>query len=182
MTNKLHKYNSILYLTRNCLTRSSLLTIYNSIIYSCLTYSNVIWGHTTKANTNKIFTAQKKIIRTIMYRNKFYHTNSDFLNLNILKVNEINTYFSGIFVYKSLNNLSFPSNYFFSVENLVPSYNLRNLTNLRPTQAGSLQSQSSPSFYCSNTWNNIPLEIRHKPSVPSFKHALKQYLLNLYNN
>ena len=123
LTNKLHKYNSILYLTRNCLTRSSLLTIYNSIIYSCLTYSNVIWGHTTKANTNKIFTAQKKIIRTIMYRNKFYHTNSDFLNLNILKVNEINTYFSGIFVYKSLNNLSFPSNYFSSVDNLCPSYN-----------------------------------------------------------
>ena len=70
LTSKLHKYNSIIYLTRNSLLRSSLLTIYNSIIYSCLTFSNVIWGHTTKSNTNKLFIAQRKIIRTIMYRNK----------------------------------------------------------------------------------------------------------------
>ena len=182
LTNKLHKYNSILYLTRNCLTRSSLITIYNSIIYSCLTYSNAIWGYTSKSNTNKLFMAQKKIIRTIMYRNKFYHTNTDFFNLNILKINEINKYFAGIFVYKSLNNLCFPINYFFNVEFHVPTYNLRNLPNLRPPQVHTIQSMTSPSFYCCHIWNNIPLDIRRRLSVPSFKYALKQHLLNIYNS
>ena len=122
------------------------------------------------------------MIRTIMYRDKFYHTNTDFVNLKILKIKEINEYFSGMFVYKSLNNLTFPSNYFFNVNHFTSAYNLRNSHNLRPPQAPTLQSQSSPSFYCCHVWNKIPSEIRLKPSVPSFKFALKQYLINKYNS
>ena len=119
VTNKLNKFNSILYLVRKDLNTKSLLSIYNSLIYSWLTYTNVVWSHTTQFNINKLIRSQKKIIRTMMFRNRYHHTNADFLYLNILKINEVNNYFSGIFTYKSLNNICHPMNYFNYVQHHI---------------------------------------------------------------
>ena len=47
----------------------------------------------------------KKIIRTISYRDRYSSTNEDFKKLGFLKLEDINVYFSQIFVYKSLNKL-----------------------------------------------------------------------------
>ena len=114
-----------------------------------------------------------------MYRRKFEHTNFDFFNLSFLKIQEINTYFAGVFTFKSLNNISEPFNYFQSTNNI---YALRNNSDLRPPFSSSQQGQSSPSIYCCHIWNNIPVDIRSKPTVASFKFAFKHYLLNIYNN
>ena len=178
ISNKLHKFNSILYLTRDYLNRSSLLSIYHSLVYSCLSFSNIIWGKTSQRNTNKLIRDQKKIIRTIMYRNRSHHTCADFQNLEILNIKNINKYFAGIFVYKSLHNLCYPQNYFFTSDHFINNYNLGNSNNLRPPHARTNQGQSSPSIYCCHVWNVIPYEIRTKPSVPSFKFALRRHLLN----
>ena len=80
--------------------------------------------------------------------------------------------------YKSINGLTHPANYFVTAQN--SNYNLRSNGNLRPMLFGSTQGQSSPSFYCSHLWNNIPPYIKLKSSISSFKLSLKQYLLNRY--
>ena len=36
--------------------------------------------------------AKKRILRTILYKNRYHHTNNDFFNLGILKVPGINVY------------------------------------------------------------------------------------------
>ena len=174
----MHWYNSLLYLTRNYLTRSSLLSIYYSLVYSCISYSNIIWSKTSKQNSNRLVTAQKKIIRTIMFRNRFFHTNADLHNLKVLDIEKMNKYFAGIFVYKSLSNLCYPQNYFFSTEHFVKTYNLRNLVNHRPPHTSFLQGQSSPTIYCTHIWNDIPIGIRLKPLVTSFRFAFRQHLQN----
>ena len=78
LTNKLHKYASIIFLTRNYLDRNSLKQIYTGLIYSLLVYAIVIWGKSTMKHVKPLIIAQKRIIRTIMNRSRFHHTNADF--------------------------------------------------------------------------------------------------------
>ena len=152
--------------------------LYDSLIFPQLTYANIIWGNTYKTTLRPLFIAQKRVIRTIMYRNRLHHTNEDFKALKILKLGDINLYFGSNFVYKSLNSLTFPVNYFSYSQNT--NYNLRNLNDLQPRFAGSTQGQSSPGFYCPLMYNELPAYIKNKPSISSFKLALRCYLLNKY--
>ena len=180
LTNKINKYSSIIFLIRNSLDNNSLKLIYNTLIYSNLVYANVIWGNSPQKHIKPLVTAQKKVLRTIKFRDRFHHTNVDFYNLRILKLADINKYFASIFTYKSLNYLTYPVEYFSSVS-ATNAYALRNADNLRPPLLGSSQSQRSPSYYCVDIWNDIPQEIKSKPSVASFKFAMKNLLIESYN-
>ena len=51
---------------------------------------------------------------------------------------------------------------------------------IRPRFSRSKQGRSSPSIYCCDTWNDLPEQIKTRPSVASFKSALKQFLINKY--
>ena len=174
-------YSSIIFQTRNSLTTQTLKLIYYSLVYTALSYSIVIWGKLTQHHTKIITTTQKKIVRTLMFRNRYHHTNNDFYNLGFLKFTEILKYFASIFTYKSLNNIAYPFNYFQTTQQ-THQLNLRNSINLRPPFTPSNQGQRSPSVYCYSVWNDIPLEIRNKPSVASFKFVIRQHFLNSYNN
>lgn len=175
---KLHKFSSILYLTRNSLNNQSLKLIYQSLVYPTLTYCCVIWGKAPNKYINSIFIAQKKIIRIIKFKNRCAHTNIDFLQLNILKFHDIIKYFALVFVYKSLNNISYPVNYFSIFDH---TYNLRTLDNLRTPLIQTTQGQTSISFYGCNLWNELPSVIRNKPSLGSFKRSLKRHLVDQYS-
>jgi hypothetical protein len=37
--------------------------LYYGLIYPFLSYGNVVWGHSTKANTTRIFALQKRVVR-----------------------------------------------------------------------------------------------------------------------
>ena len=149
IVNKINKYSAILYLTRNKLNKQSLKLIYYSLVYSNISYANIIWGETTKKNKNKMQIAQKKVIRTMQFRSKYESTNDDFKYLNILKIPEINTYFSQIFVYKSLNNQTHPDNYF-TFSHTHHNRTLRNYNHLRPPFSKGHQGRSLPSIHCCN--------------------------------
>ena len=183
ITNKLHKIKGIMYLTRDLLTRNSLTTIYYSLVYSHLIYGNIIWGRSSKTSLKCLEVAQKSIIRTIMFRGRYEHTNDDFISLGILKLKDINRFSVCQFVFKSLNNLIVPTNYYQLAGN-HHAYILRNVTNLELSIPfmGSLQSQSSPSFYGCHEWNNLPLEIRGRASLASFKYNLKKSYIDSYRN
>ena len=122
---------------------------------------------------------QKRIVRVIMYRSRYAHTQDDFINLKLLNIDNINKYFSSIFVYKSINNLAYPLNYFTSANH--HNRNLRNSNNLQPPFARSTQSQSSPSYYTCDIWNNIPLDTRNIPNLNTFRLSVKRYLLLQYS-
>ena len=182
ITSKINKLRGILYLTRNNLTKESMRTIYYSLVYSNIIYCNVLWGKSPVAHLKSLEVAHKKIIRTIMYRGRFDHTNNDFISLNILKLNDINKFVACCFVYKSLNLLSLPEDYFHFVDDLLHGYNLRNLNQLklRMPSVNSLQGKSSPSYYACEFWNSLPLEIKTKPSLYAFKRALKDLIIDSY--
>ena len=179
MLKKLNRQKAILYLTRNSLTRNSLRLIYFSLVYPILIYNIIIWGKTPNCNLKPLVTLQKCIIRTIMYRPRNYHTNNDFSQLKILKLKDVHFYFSCIFVFKSLNGLIFPFDYYNLLNN--SHYNLRNNNlNIVLPLMGSHQSQSSPAYYGCIFWNSLPAEVRTSCSIYSFKFRLKKYLPEKY--
>ena len=116
-----------------------------------------------------------------MSRPRLSHTNEDFITLKFLKINEINTFFSLLFLYKSINLISYPLNYFIFSHD-IHNRNLRNLLELRPPYCPSLRSQRSPAYYAAINWNRLPTEIKIKPSVSSFKSSLKVHLLQQYDD
>ena len=152
---KINKIRGILYVTRGCFTSNSLRLIYLSLIYPHLNYCNIIWGNTTKNNLKPLEVAQKNIIRTIMHRPRFFHTNDDFVYLKLLKLKEINILNSCNFVYKSLNNLVLLSIYFTLSFNF--NYNLRtpDIT-IRTPLVGFSRSQKSPAFPLVNFGTHCP--------------------------
>ena len=161
-------------LTRNSLTKDSLRLIYYSLIFSNLIYRNIIWGKSNKTSLKCLEVSHKNIIRVIMFRSRFEHTNFDFYCLKILKLQDINYFCSCTFVFKSLNNILYP-NYYFEYAGEHHNYILRNVTNLDLAIpfVRSSQSQTSPMFYSSHDWNNLPIEIRNRFSISSFKLNLK---------
>ena len=134
-----------------------MLKLYYSLIYPQLLNGDIIWAHTNQSALRPLELIQKSIIRTIMNRPRYFPTNNDFLNLNILKLSDINLFSGCVFTFKSLNNLIFPNNYFFYQNN--NRYATRNIT-LQSPFFRSTQSQSSPSCYCCSFWNNLSSEIR----------------------
>ena len=176
---KLNKFKGILYITRNSLTINALKLIYNGLIYPQLMYCNIIWGNTYPTVLKPLEIVQRNIIRTLMFRNRFDSTDNDFIKLKLLKLKEVNFLTSCVFVFKSLNNLTAPINYF--TYNINERYNLRSPDeNLSAPFMRSRQSQTSPSYYCCEFWNSLPLEMRRVSSVSTFKINLKKCLLDSY--
>ena len=182
LINKIDKLKGILYITRKSLSQSSKVLIYYTLIYSNIIYGNILWGGAPKSLVNKLFISQKKIIRTIMNVNNREHTNALFLQLQMLKVNEINILCTCVFVFKSLNGMVFPFDYFHFNFNFNSNYNLRNSFNLRPPFAVSSQSQRTPKYYGCLQWNSLPSDVVNSNSLFTFKRKLKLYLLNSYHD
>ena len=79
--------------------------------------------------------------------------------MKILKFIALHDYFTDIFVYEILDNLMYPNNYLDHAVNQNTTYSLRNSLDLRPHFSSSSQGQSSPKYYCTQIWNNIPIDI-----------------------
>ena len=179
LVSRLNKIKGIIYQTRNSFTQNSLKLIYYSLIYPVITYGNIIWGKTSPSVLKPLDIVHKNIIRTIMYRSRYYHTNQDFIYLKLLKLSDINFYFSCIFVFKSINDMTYPTDYFHFNENIRYDFRHTNI-DLQPPFMRSTQSQSSPAYYCCHYWNSLPLEVRQSPSVFSLKRSLKNKILQSY--
>ena len=101
-----------------------------------------------------------------------------FRELKVLKLIDINKLNTAIFVYKSLNNvIRSPINFQYRNGN---AYNLRNQQNLDIPLHHSRQTELFIEVRGARLWNDIPIEIKLKPNVDSFKFNLKKYYLNSY--
>ena len=99
--------------------------------------------------------------------------------MKLLKLKDVNSFFSTIFVFKTINNLSY-SPIQFQVRN-VPQYGLRN--NNRLLEVPFTRHRYIELFIGTRgpvLWNNIPEAIKNKNSVFSFKYSLKKYYLDAY--
>jgi retron-type reverse transcriptase len=175
---KLSKFIPILYRCREQMTNKCLILLYNSLIYPNLIYCNTIWGSSTKVALTPVHQLQKKIIRIISgtHVRARDHTAPLYRALGFLDISQINMYMSGIYVFKSLNNLS-PCNWFHLYEG---EYNTRfsAQSSLLVPFVRTTHSRQSIRFVGSNVWNMLPLVIKTASNYNSFKISLKRFMLN----
>ena len=172
------KQCGILYLVRNSLDQRSLRLIYYTLIYPTLTYCLAVWGGSSNTSLNCLVTVQKRVIRIIAGLRRRDHTHDTFATLNILKFMDVISLNNATFVYKSLNGLIDCETYFTS--NIDNPYRTRNHTHLTLPLVTSSQSQTHIRYRGVKTYNNLPIGIREKRSLLSFKTAVKTRSLSAY--
>ena len=97
VVNNLHKHRSVLFLTKNYLSRNAMITLYYSLIYPVILYGNIIWGHSNQITLRPLELVQKSIVRTIMNRPRYFPTDNDFIHLKLLKISDINLFSGFVF-------------------------------------------------------------------------------------
>ena len=180
VTKILSKFTSIMYKLKHQINNSTLLLIYNSLVYPNLIYCLSIWGTTSKSHLNKVFLAQKKIIRLIGGLSLREHTGPVFVENKLLSFENASIYMCLLFVYKMLffhNDLTWFSFY------ANPSYNTRysTLRNLRVPYIRTSHSRQSIDYLGPVLWNSMPVEIKKVENPNTFKRLLKSHLLMRQN-
>ena len=176
---KLSSVCGVLFRIRKMITRSVAKIIYNSIAHPYINYCNVIWYSSNPSNLQCLSVIQKKIIRIITKCNRFSPTAPLFKQLNILTIPDINRLNTAVFVYKSVNNI-IPSPITF-IHRVNDRYPLRGQDTLEIPLHNSKQSELFVHVRGSRLWNSIPLEVRNKLTVNSFKFNLKKLYIETYN-
>ena len=173
---KIAKQCGIMYMIRNSIDQQSLLLVYYSLIYPTIIYCLPVWGGASHEALKPLVTIQKRAVRTIGGLRVRDHTSSTFNDLKLLKLYDIITFFTAVFVYKSLHgHLEYGNDFSPNPNN---PYRTRNHTDLQPDRVTSAQSQTHVNYRGTLVFNNIPVEIKRKQTLYTFKSSLKKYLLS----
>ena len=127
----------------------------------------------------QLFRLQKRAIRTITNSPYLAHTHKLFLKLKILKISDLHTFQTALFMFSYHRNLlpNIFNNYFISNRN-VNKYLTRNADKLYiPFYTHSI-SRRVISYNGPIVWNNVPSELKMCPSLQSFRKKYKSHLLN----
>ena len=95
----------ILWKLKPILTRKTLFMLYNTLILPHLIYCNIVWGNCNKSKVDSLFLLQKKAIRICTHSPYLAHTEPLFKQLKTLKMHDIHTYHSAIFMFKYFKNV-----------------------------------------------------------------------------
>lgn len=156
---------------------AALLTIYNSLVYPNLMYCNSVWGATSTTKLEPLLILQKKLVRVISFKPKFYPSAPLFNNLNILTIKQINNYNCCTYVFKQLQT---GSDWFVPYRQPANT-GLSARNTLTVPAIMTTHSRQSVRWTGTHIWNSLPPELRDENSFNSFKFKLKKYILNLRN-
>ena len=86
---KIFKFNGVLYRVRSCFSKQALIKFYIAYVIPLISYGLLAYGSTSKSNLDKIYLAQKKIIRTIFFLRKYDHVSEYFSKFQLQSEHEI---------------------------------------------------------------------------------------------
>ena len=110
ITDKISKSSGVINKLSKVFDEEVLTMLYYSLVYPYLTYCNLIWGNAYSTHISRLITLQKRIIRILSFSDRIAHTQPIFRRLKIIKVKDLYTYFSSIFLYKLKYNM-FPGDF-----------------------------------------------------------------------
>lgn len=180
--NKLSSSLYILNKVKHILPQKYLLTLYYSLIYPYLTYGLTLWGGTHKTYTNKILVLQKKLVRAIHKAIYNDHTNSLFMNIGILKLPELYSWYIANFMYRYTNGMLPRSlDNIFITHQSVHNYSTRNQSNMSVPLHRSSAAYNSQFHVGPITWNKLQNDLKNITTLSSFKRKLKSNLIATYS-
>ena len=162
---------------RTVLTKDAMKTLYYSLAHPHLLYGLPFWGYVNKVSFDKIFRAQKSLIRLISNSTRFSHTEPLFKELNILKLCDLKK----LEVTKLIFADKFNKFFNFELRSTVHSYSTRNqnLYNLPYPRSNILKNSL---FYDGiKLYNLLSPAIKSANSNSIFKFKLKASMLSNYN-
>lgn len=173
---KLSKSVGILSKLRYYTNVPTLLQVYDSLIKSHKCYALINWGSAGVTALNPLKVLQNRAIRFITRSGRYQRLDLDYINLRILKLEDIYQHSLGKFMYQYYRNC-LPSYYdnFFNVHNFDPR--------LRPRQRSIHCRKSSMKksirFTGPILWSSLPLPLKNESKV-NFKRKLSNFLLAKY--
>ena len=125
-------------------------------------------------------------MRAITLCGPIAHTSPLFLDLQILKLEDIYSLYISFFAYECVNNIA-PIHFrdYFTQISELHQYNTRSASrgDLFLVRKNTVQyGLRSICFNGVKSWNTIPSDIRNSPSVSIFKKKLEKFLLDSYSD
>ena len=175
------KLNSKLALFRRIkpyLNEDMRIAFYNAYILPVFDYACVIWCNSSMKHLNKIINTQKRAARMILDKRYDHPSAPLFKELKWLPFTERCKYHTGMLVFKVLNNLLPEYLNDILLLNQAASYNLRSANSISHPLVKSRYTKNTFQYVAVNVWNNIPVNIRNKTKLASFRHTYRNYLLS----
>ena len=124
---------------------------------------------------DRIHKLQKKYCRIITFSCYTAHSLPLFKNLGILTIYSIYKLQLSLYMFKQMKNL-LPGANPFNFNKLSHKYDTRHKSVLHMNHCRTKLRQSTVQFQGPKLWNSLPQHILNKPSLSSFKKALKGFL------
>jgi len=181
LANKINKNIGILKVLQSKLPISALFMLYNTLIYPYLQYCNIAWASKVTTHIDSLNILQRKALRVVCKANWQAHSTPLFYSLHTLKLSDINKLQTGCFMYNAINNL-LPSLFsgYFTLNINVHHYFTRQSKNIHQTSIRTSLRKFNIKNFGTSLWNSLPIMLKNKPSIHSFKAAYKQFLLSSY--
>ena len=180
ISNKVSKLTGLLYKIKDFFPLQVLRNLYFSLIYPYLNYCILAWGSANISVLEPLFILQKKLVRILCNSDFYEHTSPLFKYQKILKIYELYIYNTQLFMYKCLVLNRYPDMRY-SILHSQPNhdYNTRT-TDFRLPFCRTSRCKQSLLYQGIKNWNSLPLEIKEKISLGSFKSSCTIFHLNKY--
>ena len=173
----------ILHKLKHLLPVNSLRILYNSLILPFMSYCNIAWGNTCKTRIKTLLLIQKKAIRICTLSHYLSNTDPLFHQLKTLKIDDIHTFQTAIFMFKfSRNTLPTTFQTSFTYNSNVHDYATRRSSDIHLTNPKILLAHKTIRHHGPDVWNSLPENIKLCSSLYSFKAVMKSHLLSRYNH
>ena len=171
------------YRLKDFLSQNSLTILYNAIVLPYLTYCNIVWGNCSSTKINSILLLQKRALRLITNSSYRSPTDSLFSQLKILKISDIHTIQTAIFMHKyTFNRLPSVFENFFIPNSNIHSYPTRNSSGYHLENPRIILAQKSLKHHGPDVWNSLPDSLKQCTKLHLFKQQFKNILLNQYSS
>ena len=161
---------------RHYLLKFASLLLYNSLILPHLSYGLEVWGSIYHTSLTPIYILQKKIVRIIMFKDKYTHSTPLFNSLGILHIFNQFKYQICIFIHDLLHN-RLPRTLHDYFSSPVHSYPTRSSTNFNFSYPSKRTNygQFSIDYKGAKIWNQLPQYLKIINNRNQFKGSLKLY-------
>ena len=177
---KLRRANGILAKIRHYISKKTCIAVYYSIFYTHLLYGCLCWNFSSKSNLDRIIKLQKTAVRIITFSDQHTHSNPLFIELNLLKVEDVFKFQIILSVYDFINNaLPKSLNHLFEINNTTHQHDTRSKPCLHLPKFNSVTfGKNSLSYNGSVLWNDFS---KHFDTTNiSSKSFLKRKLKSIY--
>ena len=170
--NKLSRSINLLFNLKDLMPAHVLKTMYYAYVHPHLLYCLPLWGSACPTHLQSIFLLQKRAIRIITKSSYLDHTNPLFKSTEIMKFFDLIKLETASFMFKNNDDPIF--------DRLFHNYNTRFRDNLIPPNHDLSLFKRSMQYNGPNIWNSIPIIIKNKQNIKSFRKSYKTYLVSQY--